>query len=383
MLGRLRFFSWNTADVCLLAYVAANFYSSAFASIDPRMTLRWAAMNAIVIGPYFLARLLITKQSRLEQAFSWLLWAGAAEAAFGIFCFLSHRAFGTEFGVSADQYGTVPGTHGSQYEANIFGSYLACCSIMFLAVYLFGQKSRRTPSLAAGLALCATGTFVSLARSALGALVVVALLLVLVAAKKGKMKLRQFAVVGGCTAVLLLALSPLIGSFIEERLSSIDVQDISSDSTSFVRLVALGAALDDIPKHPIFGLGTDSLQLTFRMSDYLGHASEMDDMAGWVGNAPVRILHDTGVVGLGFLGAFLIALAVTTVRALRVASETNRMILIALAAGVLVYSITFQATEATLLAFTWVHLGLLAAAIVLVRSSGSGDELARAAGNTR
>ena len=37
----------------------------------------------------------------------------------------------------------------------------------------------------------------------------------------------------------------------------------------------------------------------------------------------------------------------------------------ALSAGLLLYAITFQATEATILAFTWVHLGLLAAAVAL------------------
>jgi hypothetical protein len=34
--------------------------------------------------------------------------------------------------------------------------------------------------------------------------------------------------------------------------------------------------------------------------------------------------------------------------------------------GTIVYAITFQFTEATLLAFTWVHLGLLASGVVIL-----------------
>ena len=36
--------------------------------------------------------------------------------------------------------------------------------------------------------------------------------------------------------------------------------------------------------------------------------------------------------------------------------------------GLVLYAITFQATEATLLAFTWVHLGLLVSVISVVKS---------------
>ena len=40
-------------DYFLLAYVVLNFFTSAFTSPEPRMTLRWACLNAIVIAPFF------------------------------------------------------------------------------------------------------------------------------------------------------------------------------------------------------------------------------------------------------------------------------------------------------------------------------------------
>jgi hypothetical protein len=51
----------------------------------------------------------------------------------------------------------------------------------------------------------------------------------------------------------------------------------------------------------------------------------------------------------------------------------------ALSAGGVLYAITFQATEATMLAFTWVHLGLLATAVTVLQEK----PLSQEAGETR
>jgi len=40
--------------------------------------------------------------------------------------------------------------------------------------------------------------------------------------------------------------------------------------------------------------------------------------------------------------------------------------------GALVYSLTFQATEGTLLAFSWVHLGLIGCAVSIYYPGGKG-----------
>jgi len=365
---------WLAADYALAAYLALNFVSSAFCSLEPWMTLRWATMNAIVIIAYFLIRLLVTGGPILHRAFDFLLWAGALEAAYGVICFLSNRAFGTEFGIATGQYGLIPGTHGTQYEANLFGSYTASCAVMFLAVLLAGRESRRGAWTLVGLVLCAAGTLVSLSRTALAGMCVVMLLVFVFALRKGRVTVRRLALVICSFGMLLLAVSPFIGSLLEDRFSTIDLSEISSDPTAWVRIVSLGAAIDDIQVHPLLGTGTDSLQLTFNMRDYIGHPSEMDDLAGWVSNAPVRILHDTGVAGLVSFLAFLTMVAVATVRALRLADGHTRTVVAALAAGLLVYAITFQTTEATLLAFPWVQAGLLAAALGILRNGAVARE---------
>jgi hypothetical protein len=43
--------------------------------------------------------------------------------------------------------------------------------------------------------------------------------------------------------------------------------------------------------------------------------------------------------------------------------------LVGLSAGGLLYGISFQSTDGTILAFCWIHLGLLASAAVLVNSA--------------
>ena len=123
---------------------------------------------------------------------------------------------------------------------------------------------------------------------------------------------------------------------------------------------------------PITVLGTgmaQAFQLFFDWDDYLPGMQGENDVAGWVGNTPLRILHDTGIIGLAIFLGFLIALARAVRKAVRNAGHDSRTIMIALSAGLVLYAITFQATEATILAFTWVHLGLLAAAVKVIQSS--------------
>ncbi len=360
-------FDLRTFDFFLLAYVGMNFLTSALTSPEPQLTLRWAALNAIVISPYFLLRFLVTDQRKLQRAFDILLWIGAAESAYGILCFLSNHFWQTSFGVDADQYGAIPGVYGTQYEANLFGSYTACCAIMFLACFML--KPRRA-LYGFGLAVTMLGTIISLARSVFLAFPVAALFVVWIALRKGQLQLRKLFPMAVGVVLILLVASPFILGFVRERFSTVDPAELASDSTTLTRIVQIAAAVQDVQTHPILGTGTASFQLFFDWNDYIpGMRAENDDPGGWVSNTPVRILHDTGVVGLIIFIGFLGSLAAAVYKAGRVAGPQTKVVLIALSAGLLLYAITFQATEATILAFTWVHLGLLATAVALIQSS--------------
>jgi O-antigen ligase len=353
-------------DYFLIAYVGLNFFTSAVTSPEPRMTLRWATLNAIVVSPYFLVRFLIKDKIRLHRAFHILLWVGAAESAYGILCFVSHLLFQTSFGVEVGQYGAIPGTYGTQYEANLFGSYTACCAIMFLAYFLLSQESRRF-WYGLGLAVTTIGALISLARSVFLAFPVAALLVVWIALKKGEFQIRRLAPLLLGVGLLVGAFSPLVWNMVRERFSTIDFSEISTDNTTWERAIQMSVAIEDVQARPMLGTGTASFHLFFDPNDYpVGFAGDEEE-AGWISNTPLRILHDTGVTGLMVFVLFVGFLGVAVRNAARGAAATNAAILTALSVGGVLYAITFQATEATMLAFTWVHLGLLATAVTILQ----------------
>jgi O-antigen ligase len=358
---RLRVF-----DYLLIAYVGLNFFTSAVTSPQPHLTLRWATLNAIVVGPYFLIRLLIRDESGLHRAFHLLLWVGAVESAYGILCFLSNHLFQTSFGVQVGQYGEIPGIYGTQFEANVFGSYSACCAVMFLACFLLSPELRRA-WYGWGFAITLIGALISLARSVFLALPVAAVLVVWIALKKGQFRIRRLAPLMLGVGLLLVAFSPMVMNLVRERFSTIDLSEISADNTTLERLLQMAVAIEDIQARPMLGTGTASFHLFFDPNDYpVGFAGDAEE-PGWISNTPLRILHDTGVVGLMVFLLFVGYLAVAVRKAARNASGRNTAILTALSAGGVLYAIAFQATEATMLAFTWVHLGLLAAAVTILQ----------------
>jgi O-antigen ligase len=360
-------------DYFLIAYVGLNFFTSAFTSPQPQMTLRWAVLNAVVVSPYFLIRLLIKNQRSLYRAFHVLLWVGAAESVYGTLCFLSNYLFHTSAGVELEQYGVIPGTYGTQFEANLFGSYTACCAIMFLAYFLLSQEPRRA-WYGWGFALTTVGAFISLARSVFVALPLAAAAVVWVALRKGQFRIRRMVPLMLGAGLLLLAVSPILVNLVRERFSTIDLSEISSDNTTVSRLLQVAVAIEDVQARPMLGAGTASFHLFYDPNDYPSGFTGDEEEPGWISNTPLRILHDTGIVGLVVFLLFVGSLAIAVRRVARNAMARDTAILTALFAGGLLYAITFQATEATMLAFTWVHLGLLATTVTILRAKPVSQE---------
>jgi len=356
-------------DYWVLTYVGLNFLSSAITSPQPAMTLRWATLNALVVTPYFLIRLLVKNDRHVWLALRGLLCVGVSEAIYGTLASISNHIWGTTWGVELGQYGSIPGTFGTQYEANLFGSYTGCAAIMCLAFFLLSKDPKRS-WYGWGLTFGLVGAFFSLARSVLIGLPIPVFALLWISAKKGQFALRRLLPVAVGVGVVLVMLSPFVLEYVSARFSTIGVSDVSMDVSTAGRLVQMGAAVEDVKVHPILGTGTSSFQLLFKLSDLGIDVNYEDADIGWISNSPLRILHDTGIVGLTVFLIFLGTLARTAYQALRVAVHSTKVSIVALSAGLLLYAITFQATEATLLTFTWIHLGLLAAAAAVASDSG-------------
>ena len=349
-------------DYVLILYVVLNYASSAFMSPDPSKTMRWALLNNLAVLPYFLIRLFVAHERTLHKVFKLFLAVGLAEAAYGIACFMSHQFLGTTFGEEMGQYGWIPGTYGTQYEANLFGSYSGCVAAMFLALYLFDR--RRPRWYVAGFAVAFLAMALSLARAALLGFAVPALFLFYLAHKRTRLRFRKLLPVFLVGTVLFLAILPLAGGFLAQRFGTVELANPAADADTGARLATIVVAFEDIAHHPYLGNGTASFQLLENPNPGLGDRP-------WVGNAPVRILHDAGLAGLITLLWFAVLLLKTVRNGLVKKDSEEYPILVALLAGALLYAVTFLATDGTMLSFTWVHVGLLMSAAMIAQAGSA------------
>jgi hypothetical protein len=345
---------WMLPDLLLVLYVTSNLASSLIMSVAPGKTLRWASQQALVILPYFLLRIFCTDRERFRKAFMILLAVGAAQAAIGVFCFFSNLIFGTEFGMEIGQYGSIPGTYGLDYEANILGAISAAAFLMMLVTYL--MERRRI--LLWGIAITYAALLIALARTAIIAALFTIGLLLVVSLRTKVLDWSGARALATTLIVTSMVLLPIVVPLYMQRFSTLDVSDISADNEAAGRVIAMVSATDGIMAHPVLGNGTASFQLLVSGED-LGFG-DADDRGTWIGNTEMRVLHDTGIVGFTLLLCFLGSLFL---RAKRILKRKLRPELLALLFGCAVYAVTFQATEGTLLEFFWVHMGMVGCAV--------------------
>jgi hypothetical protein len=356
-------------DFLLLAFLAVNYFSSYAYSPDPAATLRWSFLQTLAVSPFFLIGQLVTTRERLDRVMTWFLWVGALEACFGILCYFSHVLFGTMIGVTLFFYiGFIPGVHGTLWEPNIFGSYCTCFAVMYLFYYL--ADKRRNILYMAGFAVTTVALLLSLARQAWACLILVGGWVLLrnlrpsgIHRKKTQWKRLAFSL-AGIVVALVVALGVM--SDLSDRFSTLSVTDAAEDPTVVRRAGLIALAMQDIQQHPIVGLGSSSFQLLYLGSDdsYQGVGE------AWLGSFFFRVVHDTGIIGMFFLGWFFVNLGRRAWRALSVRTSTNTAIG-ALLAGALVLLIAYQLTDASTLAFMWIHIGLLAAAVRIAEADSA------------
>ncbi|HWZ43672.1 MAG TPA: hypothetical protein VNW97_09345 [Candidatus Saccharimonadales bacterium] len=351
---------WGKADLLLLVYVGLNILSSGFTSPDPSQTLRWAIQQGIAILPYFLLRLLAADETAFRRIFHLFLWIGVVQAAYAIVCFFSNRIFSTEFGMALDQYGDIPGTYGLQLEPNLLGSYSSACLVMLLVSYFV----KPTGKLLAGIGITYAAAAISLSRAAVAGAGLAVLVMLYWGKRLQIIRKDDLIRVGVTVLAISLFLSPIFVSMYVERFKTLNASDIEEDTLTG-RVVTGALAVEDIVAHPLLGTGTSSFQVTLDSSLAGPEASD------WIANSELRIVHDTGILGFGVFLAFLFFLYVPCWRLLK---RKFHLELMALMVASLVYCVSFQATEGTLLAFCWVHLGLIGCGLTL-RSAASGVEI--------
>lgn len=349
----------DSLDYWLFAYLAFTVFSSAFASPAPASTLRWALQSFLAIVPYFVIRALVRDETTLKNAFYIFLAIGFAESCYGIAAYLSGHLFGSEFGM-AEIYGDVSVPQGTILEPNLFGAYTAACAVGFLALFTAG-KSHRSLALT-GFFVTSLAMFLSFSRATLLAFFVVAgwmLLRAKPSGGRGRSKKLLFVAIGMLVALVALG-ATTAGGLLKQRFADLASTGLAGDDTTIVRSFTIYEALQDVPKHPIVGSGASSLQLTFDIAQYIPGW----DRPIWIGTFAIRVLHDSGILGLLALTGFFVSVWMKTRTSLR-NKVGHSSVLLGLWAGTMLYSITFQATDGTILAFSWIQVGLLASAATL------------------
>ena len=352
---------WHKFDYILVAYLGMQVFSSVVMSIDPMQTIKWAVQQIIVVMAYFLLRILLVDKASFRRAFDVMLVVGVLGSVYAIVSFYSNLLFGTDFGVQLDQYGSTPATYGAQFEANLLGSTCGSSCAMMLMMFL----RTRDRKYLMGFSITFTAMAISLSRGALaGSLLALALVVYrnrshFDRARIGKLALAMLGITIG--------VAPAIYGIWAERFSTVEITDLSSDDTTRDRLVTVALAGEGIAEHPLAGNGTSSYQL-----QYTDEAFGEPDQPGWIPNTETRILYDTGVVGFGLFIAFCCYLGASVKKFLK---KTPNLELEALLLAFVVYCVSFQFTEGTLLAFTWVHLGMIACAVALFSAAnGTGEK---------
>ena len=354
---------WIVPDFVLAGYLAINIVSSLFMSVEPGQTLKWSIQQLMAILPYFFLRVLAGNFTGLKTAFRIFLIIGIAEAAFGVLCFYSNIIFKTEIGMEVGQYGDIPGTFGTQYEANILGSYCGACSVVLLAMFLYYRRR----SLLIGYSITLMGMAISLSRGALAATVFGFAVLLFFSHRLKHLNRKAIKSVGIATLCVALIVMPALISRYVERFKTLEVSDPTSDDNTMTRLVQFALALDGIAQHPVLGNGTSSFQLQVTRADI-----DFGSDVFWISNTELRVLHDTGIAGLGLFLTFLGMLIWQSIKALK---HRFRPELFGMLAACAVYLVSFQLTEGTLLAFTWVHVGLIACFVAIQNLDNSNGQL--------
>ncbi|MGC2849907.1 MAG: O-antigen ligase family protein [Candidatus Acidiferrum sp.] len=351
----VRKFSLAATDRWVAAYLLWSYVSSALMSPDPRLTLRWALLTNFAVLPYFLIQVFIADHRMLSWTFRAFLSVGVIECAYAVVCFTSRQLFGTGFGVEVGQYSLsgLGGIYGTQYEPNILGSYSACLAVMLLVLAFL--TPHRTNWAAGGTIIAFASVLVSLSRAAVLSFVFTSFILLLFGIRSGVVKMKKLLPICLVLAIFIAPIAAMSGKNLVDRFANLSGDTIQTDMETVGRLLSVTLALDDIWQHPVAGNGTASFGLLA--------GARLGDGA-WIANSAVRVVHDTGIVGLFLFAAILYSLGKHIKKVIR-GSARERNIVIVLLAGCLVYAIAFMSADGTMLSFFWVHLGLLSSACSL------------------
>jgi O-antigen ligase len=331
-------------EILLLAWFLIGLISSVTAAPDRSHSLKELALLVVSSLALFLPRRLLDAE-QLDQVIRWLLLGLAVEGVYAVATYFLH-VFGPSISLVVN-----PGTGhltstGTLWEPNVLGAF---CGAGAVAWAFLGTRYFRHPWV--GVALCLTASVVSFTRAAwLAVIIVFALCLATCARKRLDLgALGRGAIATSVMSVAMLAIDR-IGNYSPGAAGLLPSVGNATDVLG--RLYQFAPVRDDVKHHPIFGGGIDSFPERHAPLANTFLAGKPQHLA----NLELKVVNDTGLLGLLVFVAFVVAIAIAAWR------FRNDITVLGLGAMMLVLLITNTATESLELMITWLLIGLLLAA---------------------
>lgn len=354
-------------EAALVSFMALQVVTSALHAVDPMVSFRSAAMLGFGVLAFFGIRAALATRERLIAALRIFLAIALASAAAGIAMLAASYAIGSTLGVTRlETLGGFPAITGFAYEHDVFGSSCAALAIVFLALWREENPLMSHPAAAASFWMCTAATLLSLSRGAWLGFAAGLLVAWLATGRRARpmtglvlTSAMVVALVGAGSLAVTSESATQVGAGTATAVSSQAQQALNlSSSTGARRLVEWQMSLGEVRSSPWFGLGTNSYGQRHFDKTLFG------PKPAFVGNWFVRILYDSGIVGLLLFFAFGVPIVWPDAR-LRVAAGDLAPIARALTFGCTVLAVSYLATDALLLVWPWLLLGLTRAARVM------------------
>ncbi len=248
--------------------------------------LLWFASDCLILGALLrvpgLTRTLVRQGTVIA----------AAHAVFGIVAWVTASVGGPVFGVQIDpSYGGLA-AYGLSYEANIFAGVTSVWTVVAMSSPREWTLRATRPAL---LVLAPVVALISHTRTALIALVA-GLVVLLVGRTSGQARKKAMSALAGLVLVIPLGLATGLPGTAEIAGKFARTLDPGSPNAS-LRLETSAVALEDLRfSTSVLGLGTNSYG-----QRHLRRADDGSLAPGYLGNLPLQILYDTGLVGAGIL----------------------------------------------------------------------------------
>jgi len=343
-----------------LLWWGVNLFSGLIFDPDPHMGLQNALRIFLLALTFILLVNLIPDRKWWRRAVAVFLAAGVLEAAFGIFA-RGVYPFGVNLGVQVSWNFTEPIPYGTFEEGNLFGSHTASWAIILLMVIFAAERvhdSRKRQLLRmAGLGIVLMALLLSLSRAAWIMFLAGATLVVIFEYRNAWAQANRFILALVAVPLLvfgLLSIAPYLPASLPfvNRLQSF--LNLGFDATFSARLSDWSMALQDWRQHLWTGWGPGSFFAIHGM---------LRAHPAWISNLSVRLLQETGVIGMiafvGFVATLLLP-AIKTVRGKIDLLDRGVLLGLIISYAVLL-GLAYQSTDGIWLTASWVHAGLIAA----------------------